>query len=184
MRISDWSSDVCSSDLADKYGAANGNLIGSMAQRRADWMMQMLRRENRIVDIQIINSLKRNATFFASTSMLILAGLITLLGVTQQAIDLVRDLPIAHKTSRQLWEAKVLLLGMVFVYAFFKFGWAMRQLSYCSILVGATRPATEAGEDAVQVARDSARVPSLAAHHSNPGIRASYFGLGFGKAAG
>src|SRR3546814_11591179 len=39
---------------ADKYGAANGNLIGSMAQRRADWMMQMLRRENRIVDIQKI----------------------------------------------------------------------------------------------------------------------------------
>src|SRR3546814_15509432 len=135
----------------------------------------MLRRENRIVDIQIINSLKRNATFFASTSMLILAGLITLLGATQQAIDLVRDLPIAHKTSRQLWEAKVLLLGMVFVYAFFKFGWAMRPLSYCSILVGATRHATEAGEDDVQGARDSARVASLAANQPNLRLPPPYF---------
>src|SRR3546814_5593458 len=53
----------------------------------------------------------------------------------------------------------------------------MRQLSYCSILFGATRPATEAGEDDVQVARDSARVASLAANHSNRGIRAYYFGL-------
>src|SRR3546814_20170123 len=106
-----------------------------MARRRAEWMTQMVGRENRIVDIQIVNSLKRNATFFASTSVLILAGLITLLGSTQKAIDLVTDLPIAKTTSRQLWEIRVMIMGMVFVYTFFKFGWALRQLAYLSLMI-------------------------------------------------
>ena len=36
-------------------GAARGNLIGAMARHRERWMIEMLSRENRIVDIQIIN---------------------------------------------------------------------------------------------------------------------------------
>src|SRR3546814_19397360 len=31
MRISDWSSDVCSSDLAVKYGATRDNVLGLVA---------------------------------------------------------------------------------------------------------------------------------------------------------
>ena len=63
------------------------NLISAMAQRRAAWMRQMLERDNRIVDIQIVRSLGRSASFFASTSILVLAGLIAILGATELAIE-------------------------------------------------------------------------------------------------
>ena len=52
---------------AEKRASA-GNLIGVMHRRRIDWMMRMLERENRMVDLQIINSALNNATFFASTT--------------------------------------------------------------------------------------------------------------------
>ena len=70
------------------------NLISAMAQCRAAWMRQMLKRDNRIVDIQIVRSLGRSASFFASTSILVLAGLIAILGATERAIEFARSIPI------------------------------------------------------------------------------------------
>ena len=50
-------------------------------------MRQMLGRDNRMVDIQILRNLTRTGIFFASTSILILAGIATILGATDKAID-------------------------------------------------------------------------------------------------
>ncbi|HEX9660453.1 MAG TPA: DUF599 domain-containing protein, partial [Rhodothermales bacterium] len=52
-------------------GAGRGNLVGVMEARRRDWMTQMLARDNRIVDVQIIRSLVQSSSFFASTSILV-----------------------------------------------------------------------------------------------------------------
>ena len=61
----------------DFLGRAKGNLIGTMAKQRRAWLARMLGRENRMLDLQIVRSLTRTSTFFASTSILVLAGLIT-----------------------------------------------------------------------------------------------------------
>ena len=53
----------------------------------------MLKRDNRIVDIQIVRSLGE-ARLFASTSILVLAGLIAILGATERAIEFARSIPI------------------------------------------------------------------------------------------
>ena len=63
----------------------------------------MMRRDNWIIDIQILINIGRNNLFFASTSILVLSGLITVLGVTDRAIDLVRDLPFSASVSRGFW---------------------------------------------------------------------------------
>ncbi|MDP6388700.1 MAG: DUF599 domain-containing protein [Alphaproteobacteria bacterium] len=162
---------------SDGPGVAQGNLTGVMKRRRLEWMTRMLGRENRIVDIQVVNSLLRNASFFASTSILILAGLITLLGATEKAIAFLTHIPFSVETSRQVWEFKILALIVSFVYAFFKFGWAMRQLNYCAIMIGAAGPAGEIGEADRTLAQNAAQIASQAALHSNRGIRAYYFGL-------
>ena len=54
----------------------------------------MLKRDNRIVDIQIVRSLGAKRVFFASTSILVLAGLIAILGATERAIEFARSIPI------------------------------------------------------------------------------------------
>ncbi len=153
------------------------NLISAMAQRRAAWMRQMLQRDNRIVDIQIVRSLGRSASFFASTSILVLAGLIAILGATERAIEFARSIPISSPVSRELWEVKILSLIVVFVYAFFKFGWAMRQLNYCSIMVGAVAGPGDLTDADRKRAENASRVASIASTHTNRGIRAYYFGL-------
>ncbi len=158
-------------------GSATGNLIGVMAFHRERWMVEMLSRENRMVDIQIINSALNNATFFASTTILIMAGLFAVLGGLEDVIALVRDIPFAVKTSRALWETKVIVMMLIFVHGFFKFAWAMRQFNYCALLVGAAPNTLDPGEEELAYARGGAMVASLAAKHFNHGMRAYYFGM-------
>lgn len=157
--------------------AKGDNLTGIMARHRERWMLEMLSRENRMVDIQIINSALNNATFFASTTILILAGLFAVLGTLEDVIAVVRDVPFAVKTSRALWETKVMAMMLIFVHGFFKFAWAMRQFNYCALMVGAAPNTLDPGEDEFAYARAGAEVASLAAKHFNHGMRAYYFGM-------
>jgi uncharacterized membrane protein len=72
----------------------------------------------------------------------------------------------------------VLLLVVVFVYAFFKFTWALRQFNYVAILVGAAPPpAAAASPAALAYADQAARVANRAAEHFNKAMRSYYFGL-------
>lgn len=78
------------------------NLISAMAQRRAAWMRQMLQRDNQIVDIKIVRCLGRSASFFASTSILVLAGRIAILGATERAIIFAGSILISSPVSQEL----------------------------------------------------------------------------------
>ena len=157
--------------------AASGNLIDGMAARRKEWTVAILKRDNRMVNIQVVNALLRSGHFFASTASLIIACLHAVVGATERASALVMDLPFTVSTSREVWEAKVLFMILVFIYAFFKFVWSMRQYNYCSILVGAAPAASELPEDFESIGESIAPLASLAAKHSNLGIRAYYFSL-------
>ena len=153
------------------------NLPRVMHVYRSIWARQMLERDNRMVDTQIIANLMRSTSFFASTTMFIIAGLIAVLGAREQAMAVLAELPFAVRSSRPVWDLKVLLLILLFVYAFFKFTWAFRQYNYCLILVGcapAPGPLTEASG---RIAERLARIASSTGRHSNRGIRAYYFGL-------
>ena len=51
-----------------------------MAQYRREWMTQMVTRDPRIFDAQIISSLRQGTAFFASTSMLAIGGTLAMIG--------------------------------------------------------------------------------------------------------
>lgn len=148
------------------------SLRAVMHAHREQWMLQMLSRDNRVMDINILRNLLQGVAFFASTTLLVLAGLLTILGSTDRAIEVARALPFAAKTSLLQWELKLLVLIAVFVYAFFKFTWALRQFNYCSILLGAAPPGPD---DAF--ARRAAQVSTNASKDFNQGLRAYYFSL-------
>ncbi len=147
---------------------------------RLDWMRRLLERDVRIADTTIITHLERNGAFFASSTLLILAALFTMLGATDQAISVVSDLPFAVTDSRQEWELKILLLIAIFVYSFFTFTWSMRQYNFCAIMIGGAPMPDDAQVSAGQrerFARQAARLIDLAANQFNYGLRAYYFGL-------
>jgi uncharacterized membrane protein len=72
----------------------------------------------------------------------------------------------------------VLLLAIVFVYAFFKFTWALRQYNYVTIVIGAAPPHTEAGTPAaLQFALRAGGFANRAATNFNKAMRSYYFGI-------
>lgn len=152
------------------------SLVVSMQIYRREWFKHVLGRDNRIADIAALNSLLTGATFFASTSLLILGGLAAMLGTADRVIDAAADLPFARHDSGLVWLAKIILLIAVFVNAFFKFTWSIRQYNFCVVLIGAA-PQTERPEDHEDFVDAITSMASLAAENFNHGLRAFYFAL-------
>lgn len=142
-----------------------------------EWIERMVERDNRMVDVNVLRNLMRSSQFFASTTMLILGALVALMGYAEQAASVMAQLPFAQQVSRRLWEIKILVLLLIFVYTFFKFSWSIRQFGFCSILVGATRkPPKDAAEYPTDIDR-IAVILSFAHRNFNQGLRGYYFGV-------
>lgn len=94
-------------------------LRGVMAAHRVAWMDSLLKRDNRVGDAALLATLERNVSFFASSTLLILAGLLTALGSGNDILAMVAKLPFHAAVSSYGWEAKLLVLVAVFMYAFF-----------------------------------------------------------------
>lgn len=155
-------------------------LNARMDHYRAVWVRRMLERDMRMVDMQIVASLANGTAFFASTSLIAIGGALTLLGSTEQILSLMAALPPGIQTTRAQWEAKVIGLAVIFIYAFFKFAWSYRLFNYVSILFGATPHATDKDtpEAEAHVLR-TARLFKAAGRHFNRGQRAFFFALAY-----
>lgn len=163
--------------FAETQYARVPNLMYIMDQMRLKWMQRILTRPNRIADASLVGNLLRSISFFANTSIFILIGLITVLGYRESAIDMINTIPFAVTSTPFMWEAKVFTLAIIFIYAFFKFTWSLRQYNYCCILVGAA-PMPDEDQDAhADYAYRAGRVIMNAGKHFNMGMRAYYFGL-------
>jgi uncharacterized membrane protein len=160
-------------------GEARGarSLRGVTQDHRLDWARQMVRRDNRMVDASLIGNLMRSVSFYASTTTYIIAGLIAVAGTLDKLVSLTSELPFAGVAGRGVIEVKVFLLVGIFIFAYFKFTWSLRQFNYLSILFGAA-PNRDAGEDVLERhARKCAMLNTLAGDEFNRGIRAYYFGF-------
>ena len=154
------------------------SLLAATNRFRRQWMLQATAREPRVLDGLITQSLSTSSAFFASTTILIIGGLIALLGTIDKAAEFVREFPFAMPTPMLVFELKIVVLLAIFVYAFFRFSWAMRQYTIVAVVVGAM-PAPEAfaqgGHDRDAVAERAGRMLGVAAETFNDGLRAYYF---------
>jgi len=162
---------------ADYSDTPRPRLGREMDRYLREWLTRMVERDNRMVDVNVMRNLTRSSQFFASTTMLILGALVALMGYAEQAANVVADLPFTQQVSRRLWEIKILVMLLVFVYGFFKFSWSIRQFGLAAILVGAThKPTADTALYAVHTERISVIV-AFANRNFNQGLRAYYFGL-------
>lgn len=154
-------------------------LSSVLHQYRQAWMERILDREMRVADTTVLANLERSVAFFASSTMLILAGLMTVMSSTDKVIDLVANVPFAATASRSEWEIKLLLLVGLFMYAFFKFTWSLRQYGFCAVMLGgAPNPDDQVSErERKATAIRMAQVASLAANNFNQGLRTYYFSI-------
>lgn len=165
------------SQSADFMSRSRGSLLVVINEHRINWMRQMLKRENRMIDGTLIGNLSRSISFFASTTIFILLGLFTLIRYRDEASDILTHIPYASVTTPLLWEIKVFLLIVIFVYTFFKNTWSLRQYNYVCVMVGAAPMPNDDTYNTEQYARNTAKLISNASKHFNMGLRAYYFGL-------
>lgn len=161
-------------------GARHGGLNARMHRYREVWMRRTLRREVRMVDMQIMAALQNGTAFFASTTLLALGGALTIMRATGEVVALLSALPFSIATSPAQWEAKTIGLIVIFIYAFFKFAWSYRLFNYVAIMLGAMPFASE--QDTPEAERHVQRTTRLfeaAGQNFNRGQRAFFFALGY-----
>jgi uncharacterized membrane protein len=163
-----------------RMSAERRTLSSAMDFQRRQWMRTMMHRDLRMIDTGIMSGLQNGTAFFASTSLIAIGGCFALLNATDHIYGVMRDLALAEKVPRGLFEAKVIGLMLIFGYAFFKFGWSYRLFNYASILIGATPTAAHASEAETIAAADRAAVFTITAgRHFNHGLRAFFFSIGY-----
>ena len=147
---------------------------------RMQWMQRMLRRDIRITDVTAIANIEHQVSFFASASMIILVGLVTLFGYGGEALLMLDEIPLVINHTMSEWYAKILLLILLFVYAFFKFTWSLRQLGFVSVMISAIPQPDEHEYDCTasqNMANRTAKMISMAANNFNFGLRSFYYSL-------
>jgi uncharacterized membrane protein len=165
--------------FAHRRSAVRPSLLAASNRVRRQWMLEATRRENRVFDGVVVQNLSTSPSFFASTTILIIGGLLALLGTGEHAQALVAELPFAARTSALVLDMKLALLTGIFVYAFFRFTWSLRQYSFGALLV-ASAPDREQFAQSGDAARErfadrAGGVVGLAAEAFNDGLRAYYF---------
>jgi uncharacterized membrane protein len=167
-----------------------------MHQHRQRWMMNMVLRDPKMPDVLIQNTLQYGVLFFASTSILLIGGLMAALGASDQAQTILKELPFASPFTQTAWELKVLLVIFIFTFAFFKFAWSYRLFNYVLIMIGGApdpgvrQPVSQergGGESAVSSSRieeyheryatSIAQMHTLAARHFTTGMNSYFFAL-------
>ena len=162
--------------FAHHRAAVGGSLLAATNRERSRWMLQTTWRENRVIDGVVVQNLSVSPQFFASTTILIIGGLLAVLSTNDRASEIVREIPFAARTSLLVFDLKIVLMLAIFVYAFFRFTWSLRQYSFGALLVAAAPVHDRWTDDAQRLAfADRAgRVMGLAAETFNDGLRAYY----------
>ena len=163
---------------ADRRRWGTRELASALHEYRLRWMKRLLERENRIADVAALSSMLGSDNLFATATLFILAGLVTILGAVDQVQTVASGISFIAASSRETWEIKLLVLVGIFVYAFFKFAWSLRQFNFAQVLVAsAPMPAEQDAPDRADFAPRAAMLVTRAVSSFNRGLRAYFFGL-------
>lgn len=164
--------------FARNWGMRKPSLLATTNRYRSYWMLQATARDPRVLDGIIAQSLSSSPSFFASATIIIIGGLLALLGTTDKAAEFVREIPFAARTSMLVFELKVLVLLGIFVNAFFRFTWSMRQYTFGALVLGSMPPPEDFAQGKFErelFANRAGKLLGMAAETFNDGIRAYYF---------
>lgn len=153
----------------------SGSLNTDMLSVRHAWMTAMTHREIRLVDSQLLGHSINSGSFFASSNLLLIAGVAGILFGGDQALRGFAAVG-AEAVPIQLLEAKLGLVLLCLARGLLDFIWSIRQMNYALALIGAA-PEVRSEADKVAFGAATADVlnPALAAF--SQGVRGYYFAL-------
>lgn len=147
-----------------------------MTDYRFKWMQQMITRQPRMFDVNMLAIMRQGTAFFASSCMIAIGGGIALFGSTEQLTILAGDISPELSAPRFVWELKILLLMVLLANGFLKFVWAMRLFGYCAIVMAAV-PNDPEDPETEPLARKAAQLANYGSTSFNRGLRSVYFSI-------
>ncbi|WP_171097813.1 MULTISPECIES: DUF599 domain-containing protein [unclassified Ruegeria] len=146
-----------------------------MDEYRRGWMREMVTRQPRVFDAQVVGAMRQGSTFFASTTMIAIGGGLALLGNTEKLAGVASDLAIGMAPAL-VWEIKILVVILLLANSFLKYVWAHRLFGYCAVLMAAV-PNEPEDPQAYPRAAQAGEICVTAARSFNRALRATYFAL-------
>ena len=147
-------------------------------QHRIHWMNELMTRSVRVGEAALLANLERNIAFFASTTLLVLAGVLTLFAQVAQLESVIATIPFSAPPNHALVQVKLGMLAGIFVMAFFQFTWSMRQYGFLNVMIGAAPLDIDGNNENLRgYAKQMAVVQDQAAHSYNYGLRSYYFSM-------
>jgi len=180
IALAAWLAAWLGYSLYADHGTRRISMMAALASFRRAWMREAYRRDPRITDSALIGNLMHSATFFSSTTLLILGATFALLGTIERGtemIEVMKNLPFASRVSQDLLEVKVVVLALVFVYAFLRFTWSLRQFNLLNIMVGAFPVQRERLIPNDRLIDTAGRLNELAGLNFAQGLRAYYYAV-------
>lgn len=143
---------------------------------RAAWMRNMVARENRFMDGQLLGHALNSASFFASSNLILIAATAGALFGGESTFRSVSALEVIRTSSRFLFEFQLALVLVSLARGLLDFIWSIRQLNYALALIGAAPELhTEADRRGLGEAAGALLNPALSAF--SQGVRGYYFAL-------
>jgi len=155
----------------------------TMAAQRERWMLNVVTRGDSPIDAILQNGLQQGVLFFASTTVLLLGGLVAGLGAADTGVAMLAEISVSTTNTSFQWDVKVLLIVFIFVFAFFKFAWSYRLYNYILILIGGAPTVSNTNSEELteeyltNYAKKLARLHALAAKHFTTGLNSYFFAL-------
>ena len=159
----------------DNPPASKPSVAMIMDDYRRGWMQEMVTRQPRMFDAQVVGTMRQGSTFFASTTMIAIGGGLALLGNTERLAGVAKDLAIGSAPAL-VWEIKILIILLFLSNAFLKYVWAHRLFGYCAVMMAAV-PNEPEDPHAYPRAAQAAEICVTAARSFNRGLRATYIAL-------
>ena len=150
----------------------------AMVDHRRDWMDALLGREMKVADTAIVGHIMSTASFFASTTVIVIAALLGVLINAGKNVQGAAGMWLAIPMPNA-FQIKIGLIVIVAYYAFQSFTWAIRQANFAAVMMGAAPPAASLDTGLRQrLAISMGKIITGVAASYDSGMRAYYFALG------
>lgn len=153
----------------------SGSLNSDMLTVRHAWMTAMTHREVRLLDSQLLGHSINSGSFFASSNLLLIAGVAGILFGGDQALQGFSAVG-AEAVPIALLEAKLGLVLLCLARGLLDFIWSIRQMNYALALIGAA-PEIDGEADKAAFGQATADVLNPALGAFSQGVRGYYFAL-------
>jgi uncharacterized membrane protein len=165
--------------LVKQLGRRGGVINTDLMAIRAQWMRNMVTRENRFMDGQLLSQSLNSASFFTSSNLILIAAIAGALFGGERTFRTASSLMVIQTSSRALFEAQLGLVLLCLARGLLDLIWAIRQLNYCLAAIGAVPVEVDPAHHP-EFSEVTARILNPALSSFNAGVRAYYFALAAG----